>query len=49
MLGLDVSYELLPRDPGFSTQLDRLLEELGAAGYRGVNITVPFKASAWQA
>ncbi|HEX4982480.1 MAG TPA: hypothetical protein VFV63_12305 [Ilumatobacteraceae bacterium] len=49
MLGLDVTYELLPRDPAFSTQLDRLLEELGAAGYRGVNITVPFKASAWQA
>ncbi|HWM22128.1 MAG TPA: hypothetical protein VNO51_20725 [Ilumatobacteraceae bacterium] len=49
MLGLDVTYELLPRDPAFSTQLDGLLEELGKAGYRGVNITVPFKASAWQA
>jgi shikimate dehydrogenase len=49
MLGLDVTYELLPRDAAFSTQLDGLLEELGGAGYRGVNITVPFKASAWQA
>jgi len=49
MLGLDVTYELLPRDAEFSTELDRLLQELGGAGYRGVNITVPFKASAWQA
>ncbi len=49
MLGLDVTYELLPRDAAFSTELDGLLEELGGAGYRGVNITVPFKASAWQA
>jgi shikimate dehydrogenase len=49
MLGLDVTYELLPRDTAFSTQLDGLLAELGGAGYRGVNITVPFKASAWQA
>ena len=49
MLGLDVTYELLPRDSAFSTRLDALLEELGGAGYRGVNITVPFKASAWQA
>jgi shikimate dehydrogenase len=49
MLGLDVTYELLPRDLAFATELDGLLEELGGAGYRGVNITVPFKASAWQA
>jgi shikimate dehydrogenase len=49
MLGLDVTYELLPRESEFTTQLDELLGELGAAGYRGVNITVPFKASAWLA
>jgi shikimate dehydrogenase len=49
MLGLDVTYELLPREPAFFSQLDGLLEELGKTGYRGVNITVPFKASAWQA
>jgi quinate/shikimate dehydrogenase (NAD+) len=49
MLGLDVTYELLPRDAAFSTELEGFLEELGEAGYRGVNITVPFKASAWQA
>ena len=48
MLGLDVTYELLPRDTAFSAQLEQLLEELGDAGYRGVNITVPFKGSAWQ-
>ncbi len=49
MLGLDVSYELLPRESPLSAELDGLLEELGRAGYRGVNITVPFKASAWRA
>ncbi len=49
MVGLEVTYELLPRDAGPSTELDELLHELGGAGYRGVNITVPFKASAWQA
>ena len=48
MTGLDVTYELLPRDTAFSAELDELLEELGGAGYRGVNITVPFKGSAWQ-
>ncbi len=49
MLGLDVTYELLARDQASSTELDELLVELGAAGFHGVNITVPFKASAWQA
>ena len=49
MLGLDVSYDLLPREAPLPTELDGLLEQLGRAGYRGVNITVPFKASAWQA
>jgi shikimate dehydrogenase len=49
MVGLDVTYELLPRESASSNQLDGLLGELGAAGYRGVNITVPFKALAWLA
>ena len=48
LLGLDVTYDLLPRDSAFSPQLGGLLTELGAAGYRGVNITVPFKATGWQ-
>ena len=49
MIGLDVTYELLPREAAFSTQLDEFLVELGQAGYHGVNVTVPFKASGWQA
>ena len=48
LLGLDVTYDLLPRDSAFSPQLDGLLADLGAGGYRGVNITMPFKAFAWQ-
>jgi shikimate dehydrogenase len=49
MLGLDVTYELIPREPSFSSQLNGLLAQLGNTGYRGVNITVPFKAEAAQA
>ncbi len=49
MLGLAVTYDLIPREPSFSTQLNGLLAELGAAGYRGVNITVPFKSEAARA
>jgi shikimate dehydrogenase len=48
-LGLDVRYELIPRDSGSPAELAPLLAQLGADGYRGVNITVPFKALAWQA
>ena len=48
-LGLDVGYELIPRDSGSPAGLGPLLGQLGADGYQGVNITVPFKASAWQA
>jgi shikimate dehydrogenase len=48
LLGLDVSYDLFPRDPTFDGQLERFLVELADDGYRGVNITVPFKASAWR-
>jgi shikimate dehydrogenase len=49
LLGLDVGYELIPRDPGPSSELKPFLSQLGADGYRGVNVTMPFKAWAWQA
>lgn len=49
LLGLDVSYELIPRDPSVAAGLDVLLRQLAADGYRGVNVTVPFKASASRA
>jgi shikimate dehydrogenase len=48
LLGLDVSYDLIPRAPTFDGQLERFLVELAEDGYRGVNITVPFKATAWR-
>jgi shikimate dehydrogenase len=48
LLGLEVSYDLFPRTPSFSAQLDTFLVELASAGYRGINVTVPFKASAWR-
>jgi shikimate dehydrogenase len=48
LLGLDVTYDLLPRTPEFADQLDEFLLELAEAGYGGVNITVPFKAIAWK-
>jgi shikimate dehydrogenase len=46
LLGLDISYELIPRDPGLTDELGILLRDLAADGYQGVNITVPFKALA---
>lgn len=49
LIGLDVSYELIPRDPGLTAGLDVLLRQLAAEGYHGVNVTVPFKASASRA
>ncbi len=48
LLGLDVSYDLMPRTPAFASELDGFLRELAEAGYRGVNITVPFKSTAWK-
>ncbi len=48
LLGLDVSYDLFPRAPTFDGQLERFLVELAEDSYRGVNITVPFKATAWR-
>jgi shikimate dehydrogenase len=49
LIGLQVSYDLIPRDPTTSTDLKPFLGRLAADGYHGLNITVPFKASAWQA
>jgi shikimate dehydrogenase len=49
LLGLDVSYELIPQDPSLAAGLDSLLRQLAADGYQGVNVTVPFKASASRA
>jgi len=46
LVGLDVTYELIPRDPGLTEGLDVLFRELAAAGYEGVNVTLPFKGSA---
>lgn len=48
LVGLDVSYDLIPRDPRMSADLRRFLGQLATEGYQGLNITVPFKASAWQ-
>ena len=48
LVGLDVSYDLIPRDPRMSTDRRRFLGQLATEGYQGLNITVPFKASAWQ-
>jgi shikimate dehydrogenase len=48
LVGLDVSYELIPRAPSEPTVLEPFLRQLATDGYRGLNITVPFKASAWQ-
>lgn len=49
LIGIDVSYELIPRDPSLTAGLDVLLRQLAADGYQGVNVTVPFKASASRA
>jgi shikimate dehydrogenase len=49
IVGLDVTYDLFPRTPSFAARLDEFLVELAAAGYRGINVTVPFKATAWRA
>jgi shikimate dehydrogenase len=48
LLGLDVSYELIPRDASDPAAVEPFLRQLARDGYRGLNITVPFKASAWQ-
>lgn len=43
---LDVTYELIPCAPDDLPRLGQLLHRLGADGYHGLNVTVPFKASA---
>jgi len=48
LVGLDVSYELIPRDSSDPAALEPFLRQLATDGYQGLNITVPFKASAWQ-
>ena len=48
LVGVDVSYELFTRSREFAGQLPQFLVELADLGYRGVNITVPFKATAWR-
>jgi len=46
MLGLDVRYDLIPLQPGLGAELEDFLRRLAADGYRGVNVTLPFKAIA---
>jgi shikimate dehydrogenase len=48
LTGLDVSYELIPHDADDPAAVEPLLRQLARDGFRGLNITVPFKASAWQ-
>lgn len=48
LLGLDVRYELIPRDADDPAAVEPFLRRLARDGFRGLNITVPFKASAWQ-
>lgn len=47
-LGLEVRYDLLPRDPDHTSGLEDTLRELAVAGYQGLNVTVPFKALVWK-
>ena len=49
LVGIDVSYELIPRDHTLADEFDAFMRHLAAAGYHGVNVTVPFKAAAARA
>ena len=49
LVGIEVSYELIPRDPTLAPEFDAFLRQLAADGYHGVNVTVPFKTWASQA
>lgn len=49
LLDLDVTYELIPCEPDEVPRLGDLLRRLGAEGYQGLNVTVPFKSTASQA
>jgi shikimate dehydrogenase len=46
LAGIEVSYELIPRDPTLAPEFGTFMRRLAADGYHGVNVTVPFKASA---
>jgi shikimate dehydrogenase len=46
LVGIEVSYELIPRDPTLVPEFDAFMRQLADDGYHGVNVTVPFKASA---
>ncbi len=48
-VGIDLSYELIPVDPSIGPEFDVLMRRLAADGYRGINVTVPLKASASRA
>jgi shikimate dehydrogenase len=48
LAGLDVTYELIPLDADDPAAVEPFLRRLARDGFRGLNITVPFKASAWQ-
>ena len=49
LVGIDVGYELIPRDHTLADEFDAFMRHLAAAGYHGVNVTVPFKAAAARA
>lgn len=49
LVGIEVSYELIPRDPALAPEFGAFMRQLAADGYQGLNVTVPFKASAAQA
>jgi len=49
LVGIEVSYELIPRDPTLAPELGDFMRRLAADGYEGVNVTVPFKTWASQA
>ena len=46
LVGIDLSYELIPVDPTLAPEFDAFLRQLAGEGYHGVNVTVPFKATA---
>ncbi len=49
LVGIEVSYELIPRDPTLAPEFGAFMRQLAADGYHGVNVTVPFKAPASRA
>jgi shikimate dehydrogenase len=49
LAGIEVSYELIPVDPTLAPEFDAFIRQLAGEGYHGVNVTVPFKATAARA